>query len=201
MNILKDKIYEVVLLTGTAAVGKSTLSRKIGKTHNFKAFEYGDELFNQAAQKHPEITHSETRSHSEIYISDKDVRNTDEALQLFIKEFRNEYNVVIDSHAVSKESYGFRSEPFALGQLQRANFSRIVCLYCEPNVIVERTKNNPEGRPALTIKEAEFYQSLQSSVAITYSTILGVPLHFINSNTNPDDVLKKFLSIVGSKSH
>ena len=196
-----SKTHETILLTGTAAVGKSTLSRRIGKTTNFKAFEYGDELFKQAAKKHPEITHSETRSHSEIFISDEDVRNTDEALQLFIQEYRNKYHVVIDSHAVSKESYGFRSEPFGLGELQRANFSRIVCLYCEPNIIVERTKNNPEGRPSLTIQEAEFYQDFQSSVAITYSTILGVPLHFINSNANPNNVVKMFLNIIGSKSH
>jgi len=194
-------IYEIILLTGTAAVGKSTLSRRIGKATGFKAFEYGDELFKQAAQKHPTISHSETRSHSEIYISDEDVRNTDEALQLFIQEYRNKYHVVIDSHAVSKESYGFRSEPFGLGGLQRASFSRIVCLYCDPNIIVERTKNNPEGRPTLTIQEAEFYQNFQSSVAITYSTMLGVPLHFINSNANPDDVEKNFLNIIGSKSH
>lgn len=201
MDNLQNRIYEAVLLTGTAAVGKSTLSRKIGKTSGFKAFEYGDELFKQAAQKHPEITHSETRSHSEIFIIDEDVRNTDEALQLFIQENRNKYHVVIDSHAVSKEIYGFRSEPFRLGELQRANFSRIVCLYCEPNIIVERTKNNLEGRPTLTIQEAEFYQSFQSSVAITYSSILGIPLHFINSNAHPDEVVTKFLNIIGSKSH
>ncbi len=154
-----NKAYETILITGIAAVGKSTLSRKIGNTPGFKAFEYGVELFNQAAQKHPKISHSETRSHSEIYISDEDIRNTDEALQLFIQKYRNEYNVVIDSHAVSKESYGFRSEPFTLGELQKANFSRIVCLYCEPKIILERTKNNPEGRPTLTIQEAEFYQN------------------------------------------
>ena len=201
MGISESKMFEVVLVTGTAAVGKSTLSRKIANTPGFKAFEYGDELFQQAIQKHPEITHSETRSHSEIYISDEDIRNTDESLQLFIQKYRNEYHVVIDSHAVSKESYGFRSEPFALGELQRANFSRIVCLYCEPSIIVERTKNYPEGRPSLTIQEAEFYQSIQNSVAITYSTILGIPLHFINTNVSQEDVVKMFLNVVGSKSH
>jgi adenylate kinase len=196
-----SKTFETILLTGTAAVGKSTLSRKIGKTTGFKAFEYGDELFKQAAQSHPTLSHSETRSDSEIYISNEDVRNTDESLQLFIRKYRNEYHVVIDSHAVSKESYGFRSEPFGLGGLQRANFSRIICLYCDPNIIVERTKNNPEGRPALTTQEAEFYQSFQSSVAITYSTLLGVPLHFVNSNASPDEVVKMFLNLIGSKSH
>jgi adenylate kinase len=196
-----NKRYETILLTGTAAVGKSTLSRNVGKASNFKSFEYGDELFKQAAKKHPEITYSETRSHPDIVISDEDVRNTDEALQLFIQEYRNEFHVVIDSHAVSKEDYGFRSEPFAFGKLQRANFSRIVCLYCEPTIIVDRTKHNPEGRPFLTTQEAEVYQNFQNSVAIAYSTILGVPIHFINSNASPDEVVKMFLNIVGSKSH
>lgn len=201
MGSSENNVFEVVLITGIAAVGKSTLSRQIGNTQGFKAFEYGVELFNQAAQKHKKISHSDTRSHSEFYVSDENIRNTDKALQLFIQKYRNECHVVIDSHAVSKEKYGFRSEPFALGELQKANFSRIVCLYCEPNIIVERTKNNPDGRPILTIKEAEFYQNFQSSVAITYSTILGVPLHFINTNVTPEDVEKMFLSVVGSKSH
>jgi len=196
-----NRSFETILLTGTAAVGKSTLSRKIDKAPNFKAFEYGDELFKQAAQRHPEMTLSETRSHSEIYISEEDIINTDVALQLFIEKYRNEYHVVIDSHAVSKEKYGFRSEPFALSELQRANFSRIVCLYCEPSIIVERTKANPEGRPILTMQEAEFYQNFQFSVAITYSSLSGIPIHFLNSEIKAELVFSEFLNLIGSKSH
>jgi adenylate kinase len=195
------KEKEVILLTGIAAVGKSTLSREIGKMPDFKAFEYGDELCKQASKRYPEVTHAETRSDPEHFICDEDVRNTDEALQLFIQEYRNNYSVLIDSHAVSKETYGFRSEPFRLGELQRAAFSRIVYLYCEPSIIVERTNKNPDGRPALTIEEAELYQNLQISVAITYSTMIGIPIHIINSNTRPEDMLNLFLSIIGSKSH
>jgi len=195
------KTFETILLTGIAAVGKSTLSRTIGKTSGFKSFEYGAELFNQAHQEHPEITYAQTRSHAETYISDEHVRHTDEALQLFIQQYRNECHVVIDSHAISRERYGFRSEPFGPGGLQRASFSRIVCLYCEPAVIAERIKANADGRQTLTIPELELYQQLQSSVAITYSTIAGIPLHFINSNASPEDVVKMFLEIVGSKSH
>ena len=122
MGSSENNVFEVVLITGIAAVGKSTLSRQIGNTQGFKAFEYGVELFNQAAQKHKKISHSDTRSHSEFYVSDENIRNTDKALQLFIQKYRNECHVVIDSLAVSIEKYVLRSEPFAVGELQQANF-------------------------------------------------------------------------------
>ena len=194
-------MYEVILITGAAASGKSTLSRELAKLDNFAVFEYGDVLFRQAAVKHSKLTYAETRSHPEIFIDPEDISETDEALQQFIATHRNIRHVVIDSHAVSKENYGFRIEPFGPRQLQRAAFSRIVFLHCDPFVIMDRTRARPEGRPTLNIKESELYQNLQCSVAINYSTILGIPIHFLDSALDSGLVMSQFLSLIGSKSH
>jgi len=194
-------MFETILITGAAAAGKSTLSRGLAKLDYFAVFEYGEVLFQRSKVRHPTITHSETRSHSEELISPGDISGTDEDLQQFIASHRDVKHVIIDSHAVSKEVYGFRIEPFGPGQLQRAGFSRIVFLYCDPTVIYSRTIAHAEGRPALTLKEAELYQLLQTSVSINYSTILGIPIHFIDSALPPDELKAQFLGLIGSKSH
>jgi adenylate kinase len=194
-------MQETILITGAAATGKSTLSRALAELENFAVFEYGDFLFRCASVNHPELTHSDTRSHPELFISPMDISETDEALQQFIVSHRSTHHVVIDSHAVSKENYGFRIEPFGPGQLLRAAFSRIVFLLCDPIVIIDRTKARPEGRPPLNAKEAELYQNLQCSVAINYSTILGIPIHFLDSANESKVILTQFLNLIGSKSH
>jgi len=194
-------MYETILITGAAAAGKSTLSGGLAKLANCAVFQYGDVLFQLAAAKHSGITHAETRSNSETLISPEDISGTDEALQRFIVTNRKTRHVIIDSHAVSKENYGFRIEPFGPGQLQRAAFSRIVFLHCDPEVIKSRTLAQPEGRPLLTVKEAEFYQNLQCSVAVNYSTILGIPIHFLDSGRPPEELKSQFLNLIGSKSH
>ncbi|HBY02156.1 MAG TPA: hypothetical protein DEG92_06440 [Rikenellaceae bacterium] len=194
-------MYEVILITGAAASGKSTLSRELAKLDNFAVFEYGDVLFQRSTVKHPGLTYADTRSHPEIFIDPEDISGTDEALQQFIVVHRDTQHVVIDSHAVSKENYGFRIEPFGPGQLQRATFSRIIFLHCDPRVIEARTSAYPEGLPSLNFNESELYQNLQCSVAINYSTILGIPIHFLDSALDSGVVLSQFLSLIGSKSH
>lgn len=194
-------MYETILITGAAATGKSTLARALAKREHYSVFEYGEELRRRAEAKYPGLTHADTRSQPEIFISPENISGTDEALQQFISTYRTISHVIIDSHAVSKEKYGFRSEPFGPGQLQRACFSRIIFLHCDPEVIMARTNSYPDGRPTLNIREAELYQNFQCSVAINYSTILGIPIHFLDSAMEPGIILSQFLDLVGSKSH
>lgn len=194
-------MYEVIYLTGAAAAGKSTLSRTVSASPAFAVFEYGQELLNQASGSRLGLTHADTRRDPQKIIKPEHVAATDEALQLFIRAHRDSRHVVIDSHAVSKEPYGFRIEPFGPGQLQRAALSRIVVLRCAPEILVRRTRDAPDGRPAVTLSEADEYQSFQATVAISYAIILGVPIHFLNSATPPAELYEQFLHLIGSPSH
>src|SRR5689334_12083053 len=118
----------VVYLTGSPAVGKSSLgSYFIQHMQNIELFEYGKELTRYLnAKNKTKNSQSDIRTKSSGVITAADVRYVDKLLTSFIESKRKRKNVIIDTHAVTKESYGFRITPFSIKQLRLINPTHIV---------------------------------------------------------------------------
>lgn len=194
-------MFETILLTGAAGTGKSTLARAMAGDERFAVFEYGAEIVRQVAASNPQVTQAQTRAETHNHVSAHHIEATDEALQRFVAANQGRRHVVIDSHAVTKERYGFRAAPFTSERLAGAGLSRIVVLHCEPDVLLNRIRANPDGRPELSLWEASKYIALQEALAIAYATICGISIHFLDCSQAPQQVRSNFLGLVGSPAH
>ncbi len=121
------------------------------------------------------------RRQSARVILPSDVQAVDQQLIDTVQGSRDSTHIVIDSHAVTKESYGFRVTPFTLTNLQAIRPTMICCLYAASSVIIERIGENSQGRPNPTSFEADLHTGLQGAVAINYGIHLGIPVYFLDS--------------------
>jgi adenylate kinase len=145
-------------------------------------FAYSEELRKIVADRTGEVLEEDDiRSQSAGIVTTKDVEKLDNTLIERVQQARSTRPFLIDSHPVTKESYGYRITSFSLQQLQALNPDVLVCLYTSPEVSIERIRRNPMGRPMVSPFEAEMHTQLQASVVAQYGVLLGKPVYLVNS--------------------
>jgi adenylate kinase len=181
--------YEVVYLTGAPAAGKSTVSRALQELVSpLAVFEYGQRLTLYLGDRDQRLTQDQIREKSARVVRPEDVQAVDRELRLFVEEERQRSHVLIDSHAVTKESYGFRITAFHIDEVRRLSPTRICMLYTPPEIALQRIRTDAAGRPTITAWEAQFHTDLQASVAATYAVGTGVPMYLIDSSAPLNEV-------------
>jgi adenylate kinase len=182
--------FEVVYLTGAPAAGKSTVSRALQeRVSPLVIFEYGERLTQYLSHQDESLTQDQIRSRSARVVRPEDVQAVDRELLEFVAAERTRSHVLVDSHAVTKEGYGFRITAFHIDGIRRLAPTRICMLYTPPEVAMRRIEENAAGRPTITAWEAQFHTDLQASVAATYAVGLGVPMYLIDSSAPLDTVV------------
>jgi adenylate kinase len=191
--------YEVIYLTGAPAAGKSSVAERLKEViAPIEVFNYGQELTAYLAKKMGDpFTQDELRRQSSIVITPDDVEALDSILLERVAESRSRTNVVIDTHAVTKESYGFRVTPFSLQSVGKLRPTKIIVLYTSPEVAISRISADSGGRPMITAFESGFHSALQASVALSYGTSLGIPVYFLDSHKNILELLDWFKCHIG----
>jgi adenylate kinase len=175
--------HHVVYLTGAPATGKSSLGRALAqRVENLAVFEYGERLREHLSQRTGEhLTQEILRGESAAIASAEDIQVMDQALLTFVARQRQESHVLIDTHPVTKEVFGFRITAFSLAEITELAPTLICVLYTEPDVVVSRIADSPGGRPRPTEWEASYHSNLQAMVAVSYATQLGVPVYLFDS--------------------
>jgi adenylate kinase len=190
----------VCYLTGAPATGKSTLSRAVEKVcKNVKIFSYSKELRNYVNSRLPSLslTEDSVRAQSAAVITKADVDAVDNQLIEFIKSNRQNYSIIVDSHAVTKERFGFRVTTFNPEQLLALNPDKIVSLYAHPKIISDRIRKESLGRPLPDLDDIQLHIHAQNSVAIQYGFVLGKACYLLDSNQAANDLLSQFLDLTG----
>jgi adenylate kinase len=187
---------KVIYLTGAPASGKSSVSRGLrAHVEGLAVFEYGARLtayVNHKGSKN--LIQSKIREQSSAVVTPEDVAAVDRELIEFVRKERAASHVIIDSHAVTKESYGFRVTPYSLEDFGTLAPTHIWVLYTEPRVALDRIARDAQGRPTITQEEARLHTSLQASVAVTYGVGLGVPVYFFDSDRPLEDLTAELAS-------
>lgn len=186
---------EVVYLTGAPATGKSTTAHLLTSMVGAMTLSYGELLTEQLA--HRVKSQSELRARSSQVIEPKEVRRADEEMLRRVRDGRKKSMVVVDSHALTKESFGFRAVPYSRGELEAMAFTWIICLYASPETIRRRISADSGGRPLPSRADLERHEQLQGSLALAYAHTLGIPVAFIEY----DAAVERRVHQEGSKSH
>lgn len=191
--------HHVVYLTGAPATGKSTLGKYLANVFGSELllFEYGHELTKYLNSKKAKgNTQEDLRRLSAQIVEPEDISYIDEHLIKLVAENRDSKHIVIDSHAVTKEKYGFRVAPFSTEQICQLNPTLLFVLYTDASIMISRISNDSMGRPIITEFEGDTHTYLQSMVAINYGMTLGIPIYYIDAVKSDfyDEIVKKLQS-------
>lgn len=195
---------KLIYLTGSPATGKSTLTENLLKRlPETIIFTYSKELL-AWVKGHPGIstTQDDLRRESSNIITREDIEKVDEHLLAVANSARGCQNMVIDSHPVTIEKFGFRVTPFAKDQLKKLAPNIIVCLYANAEIIADRITKNAAGRPLPTISEIDLHIQLQCQMASIYALDTGASLFFLDAAHPPEILLNNFMSVtrIGNES-
>lgn len=195
-------MYPVVYLTGAPAAGKSSVCSALrDRIMGLEVFEYGARLtahINEAERS--SHNQSDLRAQSGRISTVEHVQALDRILMDFVADRRTKGPVVIDSHPVTKEAFGFRITPYSLADFQSLNPTHIWMLYTPAETAVRRIATEAEGRPTISLEEATMHTQLQASVAATYAMALGRSVELFDSSApvaNTADELAARLVRVG----
>lgn len=186
---------KVIYLTGAPASGKSSTTQMLReRVTDLQIWEYGARLTKYCLARSAAITgQDDLRAQSSAIVTPQDVAEVDLALLAFVDEHRGSRPVLIDSHAVTKESYGFRVTPFSLEQFARLRPDEIWVLYAEPSETRRRISADPGGRPQVSEEQARTHTLLQGSVACTYGMAIGCAVYMFDT-AQPRDTLVDLLA-------
>ena len=147
--------FQVIYLTGPPATGKSTLTSTLQtKIFPLEVYSYSKVLSEYVNKRSlDKFTESDIRQFSSNIISPNDVEAVDQLLIEMVTNKRDSTHIIIDSHAVTKEKYGFRITPFKISMLTAIRPTMICMLYSEASVVIKRIKKKSQGRPLVSVFE------------------------------------------------
>ena len=190
--------YKVIYLTGAPATGKSSLTKIIKRElPDSIIFEYGKELTNLINEESKSSFKQENiRNLSSKIITYELINKLDQFLINLVKEVRETTHIIIDSHPVTKEKYGFRVSAFSIDLLHKLSPTDIFVLYAENKEILNRIQKDASGRPLISEFDAGIHTQLQNIVALNYALQLGVPIHFFDSTVTHKELEKNVLQTI-----
>lgn len=142
-------------------------------------------------------TQDDLRRESAVIITREDVQAVDERLVELANICRGQQTMVVDSHPVTIEKFGFRVTPFTKSQLYALAPDVIVCLYAKADSIIERISINAAGRPLPSHYEIDLHTQLQCQVASIYAIETGASLYYLDATCTPSDLLNNFMHVTG----
>jgi len=174
---------KVIYLTGAPASGKSSTSRMLVESvPQVLVWEYGARLTDYVkAKTRSVLNQDDLRAKSASIVTPEDVAEVDKELLEFVQNNRSDHSILIDSHPVTKEVYGYRITPFSLQQFVELAPDEVWVLYASPGETLRRIATDGGGRPTVTIEEAQAHTTLQASVAATYGVAAGRPVYFFDT--------------------
>jgi adenylate kinase len=173
---------KVILLTGAPGTGKSTLRRSLEPyVTGLRHFDYGELLLLRKEQEGSVLTYDQLREQSASVIGTADVVSTDEWVIAEIAKLRIVSDIIIDSHALTREEYGFRAIPYSSSQLEALKFDAVFALRCDPEVLNARVAADRGGRRELSVELAREIQTLQESLCLHYAVACGCTAFVIDT--------------------
>lgn len=186
---------KVIYLTGAPATGKSSLSARLAvHVPGLCVLSYSALLRDYISQRIGDtIDEVGIREKSARIVTREDVAAVDQWLIEEVRTKRDDQHIVIDSHPITKESFGFRITPFTLTQLKELNPDVVICAYAAPSVIADRIRKDAAGRPLPNNFDLALHIELQAMLATQYAFLLERNCYLLNSDAPLEELVQRFL--------
>lgn len=185
---------KVILMTGAPASGKSTLANSLVKNITpLQKISAGQVLFEHKRKSNPALTYEDLRTRSSEIVSAEDIASLDKLLVASSSEKRVQTNIIIDSHAVTKETYGFRITSFHQDLIIELNLDAIIVLNPGPEELIRRIQSDPKGRASMSLDEAQHHMHLQEMLALLYGVLCGCPTYVLNDHSSLNNLTKEVI--------
>ena|ERR1700677_2722711 len=134
------RVFKTIYLTGAPASGKTTASHELVKLiSDIELWSYSDHLIRYIEEtKNIASSHESLREQSSSVIAPKDIVEVDKLLTDFVQENRRLKHIIIDSHPVTKEEYGFRCTAFSVDQIRAIAPDEIWVIFATESFSVDR---------------------------------------------------------------
>lgn len=177
---------KVVYLTGAPASGKSTLAAMLeSKLPNTQIFRFGAEL-TSLVNSRTDVTQEELRTSSANIVTPGDVELIDWLAAEFVREHKSSSHVIIDTHALTRELFGFRMTPISEKLIKEIAPEILINMLSSPEATSERVRKAAKGRAILSQAQLENQAVLQSSITTAYSILCGCPAYFFENEVEED---------------
>lgn len=174
---------KVVYLTGSPAAGKTSISERLAElVPNTIHFRFGREL-TELLQRQFAVTEEDLRTSTSHVSSIDHVQQINERAIEMCANNRSTKNIIIDTHAVTTETYGFRVTPLSADQICRLQPDMIVCVIASPETTLSRIRESSRGRPELSVEQLHIQAQLQRTLVINYSILTGRPSYFLDNES------------------
>jgi adenylate kinase len=187
------KMPKVVYVTGAPAAGKSSTPRLLTEqVPGILHWEYGARLTELLQARSSEIkTQGDVRARSAGVVTPADIAHLDDRLLAFVDENRGRRPVLIDSHPVTKEEYGYRVTAFSLAQIQRLAPDEIWVFMANPEETRRRIESDAGGRPQVSLENARFHTTLQASIAAAYGVLSNATVYVFDTTNSREQLIER----------
>ena len=192
-------VFKSVLITGAPGVGKSTLTKGLTSTYkDVRSFNYGQILLEFIRRRHRDATYEDMRERSSELVTPEDVVQADHMVVERLQVELRSAHMLLDSHAVTFESYGNRVTAYNRTEVESLNLGCVIVIELAPEELLSRATADPKGRTWSTAVQAERLQRLQSSLAMTYAVLAGCRMFVLDGSAPPDELLDSSADVLGS---
>ncbi|WP_182915299.1 AAA family ATPase [Rhodopseudomonas palustris] len=177
---------KTVYITGAPASGKTTAVEAL-KSHprlkeSLEVWSYSSRLM-EFLNRHSAdaIDHGRLRQSSASLVRPEEIEALDAELLVYVEDRRGKNNILIDSHPVTREDYGFRCTSFSAAYLAKIGLDEIWMLYTDAKTSLLRVLEDKVVRKPISEEAAEMHTSMQASLAIAYGVAAGCPVYFFDT--------------------
>ena len=183
---------KLILVTGTAGAGKSTILAELPKLggDKLKVINLGTEMLEIAREKFNMTDRDQLR-----VIDDRTtiaIRNG-----IMQKIIDSKEDAIIDTHASVKQGRRYRPG-FSIDELQKIRISAIIYIDATSEEILQRSLSDHSRKRAYdTITEIDEWRSVNISIISTFAVYLNIPIYIIyNQDGGLDTAVQEVNKII-----
>jgi len=183
---------KLILVTGTAGAGKSTILSEVSKKHasKLRVINLGTEMLEIAKQK--------------FNITDRDkIRLIDDKTTIAIRNdimqkiINTKQDAIIDTHASIKQGRRYRPG-FSIDELKKIRISAIIYIDATSEEVLERSlSDRSRSRAYERLAEIDEWRSVNISIISTFAVYLNIPIYIIyNKEGRQEEAAGEVSSII-----
>jgi adenylate kinase len=165
---------KLILATGTAGAGKTTILTRLSELNGnkIKVINMGTEMLQIAKEKYNINDRDQLRR-----MDDKTVISVRNAIMQKVIESKED--AIIDTHASVKQGRRYRPG-FSIDELEKIRISAIIYIDTTSEEVLERSVSDITRKRAYeTIAEIDEWRSVNISIISTFAVYLNIPIYII----------------------